>query len=304
MFKKGCRLRSAFPVSINKMTPQLELAAITDEFSPQLEIALDAMSAIGMTGAELRVLWGKNIMDASDDEVRRAMDLIHAHNMHVLGIASPLLKCVLPGGGDVDRRFQQDMFNSNQTIDDQPKLAARALRLCEMTGAKIVRVFSYWRTVTPERCHDAVCRALTDLGKLAAPQGVIIGLENEQSCNLGTAAEIVKVYADVHETNVQLVWDPANMAVAGESPFPGGYALLPKDRIAHVHAKDCHMEGLKPEWGPLGTRDLDWKGQIAALLADGYKGAVSLETHWPGPGGDKVLGSTICGWNLRGLLSA
>ncbi len=301
------RAPSTFDVletSINIMTPKLELAAITDEFSPQLEPALDAMAAIGMTGAELRVVWGKNIMDLSDDEVVRTMDLIRAHDMHVLSIASPLLKCVLPGGGDVDTRFQQDMFNSNQTIEDQPRLAERALRLCELTGAKIIRVFSYWRTVEPSRCHDAICKALVGLGELAAPQGVIIGLENEHACNVGTASEVVKVFADVPNANVQLVWDPANMLVGGESPFPGGYGILPKNRIAHVHAKDCRMDGHKPEWGPLGTRDVDWKGQIAALLADGYKDAVSLETHWPGPGGDKMLGSTICGWNLRGLLSA
>ena len=56
-------------------------------------------------------------------------------------------------------------------------------------------------------------------------------------------------------------------------------------------------------FGPVGTCGVDWKGQIAALLADGYTGAVSLETHWPGPAGDKLQASTICGWNLRFLLA-
>jgi sugar phosphate isomerase/epimerase len=54
---------------------------------------------------------------------------------------------------------------------------------------------------------------------------------------------------------------------------------------------------------PLGTGALDWKGQFAALVRDGYRGWVSLETHWPGPGGDKLQGSAICAWNLRGLLT-
>lgn len=56
-------------------------------------------------------------------------------------------------------------------------------------------------------------------------------------------------------------------------------------------------------WGPVGTRDIDWKGQLAALHADGYKGYVSLETHWPGPQDNKYEASWICGWNLRGLAS-
>ena len=58
----------------------------------------------------------------------------------------------------------------------------------------------------------------------------------------------------------------------GEDPFPHGYSLLPPDRIGHVHAKDCSLDGHKPEWGPLGTRSVDWKGQIAALIRDGYRG--------------------------------
>ena len=36
------------------MNPKLELAAITDEFSPDLAIAVDAMAPIGMTACELR----------------------------------------------------------------------------------------------------------------------------------------------------------------------------------------------------------------------------------------------------------
>ena len=64
------------------------------------------------------------------------------------------------------------------------------------------------------------------------------------------------------------------------------------------------MEGEKPVWGPLGTRHVAWKEQIAALLADRYRGYISLETHWPGPDSNKLEASRICGWNLRGLAAA
>jgi sugar phosphate isomerase/epimerase len=165
-------------------------------------------------------------------------------------------------------------------------------------------VFSYWRTVDPEKSFDDIVKALTGLAQKAAKEDLIIGLENEHACNIGLAAEAAKVLGAARHPNLRLVWDPANALVGGENPFPHGYGLLPKDRIVHVHAKDCHMEGHKPVWGPLGTRSVDWKGQIAALMADGYAGWLSLETHWPGPGGDKMAGSTICGWNLRGLAAA
>jgi len=283
------------------VNPKLPIAAITDEFSPDLEVALDAMSAIGMTGAELRVCWGKNIMDLMEDELDRVLDQVQSRGMEVMSIASPLLKCVLPNASDVDTRFQQDIFAAKHTFEDQPRLTEHAFHIAKKMGARIIRVFSYWRTVQPEKAFDAVIRALADLADKAAKEDLIIGIENEHACHLGTAQETAAALNAVDHPHLKLVWDPANAYVAGENPFPHGYNLLPKNRIIHVHAKDCHVENHKPEWGPLGTRDVDWKGQIAALLNDGYRGYLSLETHWPGPKGNKLMGSTICGWNLRGL---
>jgi len=286
------------------MTPKLRIAAITDEFSPNLETALDAMKPIGMTGAELRVIDGKNIMNLSDDELKRAKNTLDARGFEVISIASPVLKCVLPDAPDVDTRFQQDIFASKHTYEDQPRLAQHAFEIAKLFGAKIIRVFSYWRTVDPDRCFDRVCSSLEGLARQAAAEDLIIGLENEHACNIGTATEAARVLRAVVHPNLKLVWDPANALVAGETPFPDGYRLLPADRIVHVHAKDCHMEGHTPIWGPLGSRHVDWKGQVDALQRDGYTGWLSLETHWPGPAGNKLEASVICGWNLRGLASA
>ena len=286
------------------MNPKLRIAAITDEFSPDLSVALEPMAAIGMTGAELRVVFGKNMMNLTPEELDLAKTLIDAKGMEVIAIASPLLKCVLPGGGEVDSRFQHDIFASKHTFEDQPRLTDHAFVVAKKMGARVIRVFSYWRTVDPEKCFDGIVKALSNLAEAAAKEDLIIGLENEHACNIGTAAETARILDVVKHPNLKLVWDPANALVGGETPFPYGYGLLPKDRIVHVHAKDCHMEGHIPIWGPLGTRSVDWKGQIAALLADGYSGYLSLETHWPGPNGNKLEGSVICGWNLRGLAAA
>jgi len=281
----------------------IQPAAITDEFSHNLDIALPAMAECGMTGAELRVLNGKNIMDLSDAEIDEATAKVHAHGMKVISIASPLLKCVLPNAPEIDTRFQQDVFAAKHTVEDQPSLTERAFEIAERTGAKIIRVFSYWRTLNPDACFDRIATALSDLAAKAEARGLIIGIENEHACNISTGADTAKLLAAVPNATLQVVWDPANAYVAGESPIPEGYAALPKNRIIHVHAKDCRLEDHKPIWGLLGDMDLDWPQQIRALQADGYQGYVSLETHWPGPGGDKLAGSKLCGRNLARLLS-
>jgi len=281
------------------------IAAITDEFSTDdLDAALDAMLSVGMTGAELRLVYGRNVVDLTDTELDRARAAVEARGMRVLGIASPVLKCVLPNGPPIDARFQQDVFGSAYTYEDQPRLATRALEVAARVGAPLIRVFSGWRTVDPAALTETIAAELRGLAERAHGHGVTIGLENEHACNVGTGAEAARMLAAVQHPGVGLIWDPANASILGEEPFPDGYAALPPGRVIHVHAKDCMVNGHTPTWGPLGEMAIDWSGQIGALARDGYAGAISLETHWRGKDGNRLDASLICGRNLRDLVAA
>jgi len=279
------------------------LAAVTDEFSPtDLDRALDAMSRAGMTGVELRLVWGRNIVDLDDDEVDRVVEAVDRRGMRVLSIASPVLKCVLPDGPALDPAIQQDSFASTHTAADQQRLAGRAFAIASRTGARIVRVFSYWRTVDPAACFDRVAAALAGLASQAAGQGLIVGLENEHACNVATGAEAGRLLAAIDHPALQLIWDPGNSLAAGEQPYPEGFARVPSHRIGHVHVKDAIRSAGRPRWAELGKGEIDWRGQIAALASEGYAGAFSLETHWTGPHGDKFEASEICAKALRSLV--
>jgi L-ribulose-5-phosphate 3-epimerase len=282
---------------------RFRLAAITDEFSPDLETALQGMAAVGMTGAELRLVSGRNMIDLDDGEIDRVRATVEARGMTVVSLASPLLKCVLPNAPPLDTRIEHDVFGSPYTFEDQPRLTRRAFEIAQRAGAGIIRVFSYWRTIEPERCFPAAAAALHDLGKEAERHGIVIALENEQACNAGTGEEAARLLSLVDHPAVKALWDPANASILGETPYPDGYRRLPTARIVHVHAKDCIVRDHKPTWGPVGEMGVDWKGQIAALRRDGYSGWISLETHWTGPNGDKFEASTICGKNLQSLIA-
>src|SRR5205085_10056772 len=185
------------------MPQRFRVAAITDEFSPDIEKSVASMVEIGMTGAELRMVFGKNIIDLTDDELDRAKQICNSRNLEIISIASPLLKCVLPGTPPVDSRFQQDMFAAKHNFEDQPRLTARAFEIAHRLGARIVRVFSYWRSVEPEKCFDGVIEALQGLAAKAAKEDVIIGLENEHACNIATASETARVLAVIDHPNLK-----------------------------------------------------------------------------------------------------
>ena len=279
------------------------MAAITDEFSPDLELALDAMTAAGIEGAELRLVNGTNVVDLTDREADLARLAVERRRMTVVGIASPLLKCVLPGGPPLVPDIQQDVFGSRYAFSDQTRLTDRALTVAERVGAPLIRVFSYWRTTDPEACQDRVVSALGALANRAQDRGVIIGLENEFACNVGTGGETARLLEALQHPALKVIWDPANAFILGETPFPDGYSQLPLDRIAHVHAKDCVLSGHTPVWGCVGDMGIDWRGQLAALRRDRYAGWISLETHWTGPTGDKLEASTLCAGALRDLIA-
>ena len=111
------------------MELRLPLAAITDEFTPELDAAAQAMLGPGIQRAELRVLWGRNIMDLSDADLERARVILDSHGMNAVSIASPLLKCVLPDSPPIDSRFEHDVFASAHAYDDQSRIVA--MSFCE-----------------------------------------------------------------------------------------------------------------------------------------------------------------------------
>lgn len=285
------------------MSVRLTLAAITDEYSQDLGTALEAMAEVGMTGVELRTVAGRNIVDLTNAELDDVRDQVESRGMRILSIASPVLKCTLPGGPPLDPSFQMDVFGSPRTFEDQPALIDRSFEVANRTGAGLIRVFSYWRTVEPSKCFGAVRQALEALAERADADDLVIGLENEHACNIATAAETAQLLEVVRHPALQVIWDPANALVAGEAaPYPDGYHLLPKRRIVHVHAKDCFVTGHTPTWTSIG-QNLNWRAQIRSLVDDGFRGAISLETHWKGPNGnDKFEASRACARILRDLI--
>jgi L-ribulose-5-phosphate 3-epimerase len=282
----------------------MTLAAISDEFSSDLGVALPAIARAGITHLELRVVNGRNILQLTDVELREVMNEIAAHGMTVIGIASPLFKWDIPGGPATDPRFQQDVFGASYTHADLPALQQRAFEVARQTGARLIRVFSYWRTVNPEACRSRIADTLHAIAVEAARHDILIGLENEFACNVATGAELAQTLDDVPHPHLVAIWDPANAFLLGERAYPDGYTRLPPARLGHVHAKDCTVDQGRANWGPIGEMGVDWKGQIAALRRDGYAGAISLETHWSGPGGNKIAGSEICAKNLAALLTS
>jgi sugar phosphate isomerase/epimerase len=286
--------------SMSDSDSPFRVSVINDEISQDFGHACEVASKeFGMGWMELRGMWKKNIVSLDEKEVAEARRILEKYKLKVTDIASPLFKVDWPGAPKSKFR-ESGSFGANFTPGQQDEVLERAMDLAKAFQTDRVRCFDFWRLEDQAPYRTAMNDRLRDAAEKAAKKGIILVLENESACNTATGAEAAKVLSAVQSPSFMLNWDPGNAAAAGEIPFPGGYNLLPKDRIGHCHCKDVVKVG-KGDWAPMGGGVIDWAGQFQALKRDKYHYAVSLETHWEG-GGSKEQSSRKSWAGMKNLL--
>jgi sugar phosphate isomerase/epimerase len=275
--------------------PTFEFSVLSDEISQDFGHACEVASRrFGMRWIELRTLWDKNIVQLDSSEVAEAARLVKEHQLQVSGIAGPLFKVDWPGAPLPTKNEQRDHFNARFTFAQQDEVLERSIALAKTFSATRVRCFDFWRLNNQAPYREAMNEALQNAAEKAGRHGMTLLLENEHACNTATGAESAEVLASVQSKHFMLNWDPGNAAMAGETPFPDGYDLLPKNRISLCHCKDVAVNGSMRNWAQIGKGTIDWVGQFAALKRDEYRGVISLETHWRGAGSPEA--SSIQCW--------
>jgi sugar phosphate isomerase/epimerase len=263
------------------------VAVINDEISADFDHACSvAAKDFGLGWIELRSMWNKNITALDASQIAEAKGILAKYNLKVTDIASPLFKVDWPGAPLSKQSERRDTFHAEADFKAQDALLEHCIELAKAFGTDRIRCFDFWRLEDAKPYRAAINDKLRQAAQRAAKDKLILVLENEMACNTATGEESAAVLGAVTEPNFMLNWDPGNAATfAGSIPYPDGYALLPKNRIGHCHAKSVvRKPDGKWEWAPVGKGVVDWAGQLKALAKDGYRHAVSLETHWRGAG--------------------
>jgi len=263
------------------------LSVINDEISQDFEKTCEIVSKdFGLHWIELRGMWNKNITELNEKEIADARAILKKYQLRVTDIASPLFKVDWPGAPLSKNSEHRDQFKADFDFKQQDKLLAHCIELTKAFETNRIRCFDFWRLDDQKPYRDAINKKLREAAEVCAKHDVILLLENEMSCNTATGEESAAVLKAIPNKNFMLNWDPGNAATfADNTPYPTGYELLPKERIGHCHCKDVKRKpDGKYEWAAVGDGVVDWVGQFQALQKDGYRHAVSLETHWRGAG--------------------
>jgi len=260
------------------------IAVINDEIAQDFgRVCEVAAREFGMEWIELRSMWNKNIVNLNSAEIAEAQRILQKYKLRVTDIASPLFK-VDWEGAPRSKFSEHNDFHADFTFKQQDEVLERSLELAKAFSTDRVRCFDFWRLDDQGPFRAAINEKLLAAASKAGKQGITLLLENDSALNTATGAEAAKVLNAVKSPNLMLNWDPGNAAASGETPYPDGYNLLPKERIGHCHCKDVVRRGKEYDWVPMGRGVVNWISQFKALKRDGYHFAVSLETHWGGGG--------------------
>lgn len=243
------------------------LGVISDEISQDFETVAKVSAEFGLAAVEIRSVNNKppHALDAGD--IVHIKRVAADAGLAICGIATPFYKC------DIDNTDER-----TEHLEILRKCAAIAHAL----GTNLLRCFAFWNTGRTLERWDEIVGAFEEPLRIAEAEGVVLGMENESSTSLSTAALTRRFIDEIARPNVRAIWDPANELYAdgGVTPYPDAYEVL-KPVMIHGHMKDGarNADG-KLESVPVGEGLIDWSGQFQRYIEDGYEGYLCLETHW------------------------
>jgi len=246
---------------------------ISDEVSQDMPVVARFVKNFGFDGFELRSMAGRSFKDLTKLDVAEVSALVKSEGWKIYGCASPVFKCEL-----------DDAAGTKEHIE----IFKRSIETAKALDCKLIRVFTFLRQpVAPDDAAiDRIAGHLRELIDLASAAGITVGVENESSCIIGTVEEVQRLLPKLPAQGWGIIWDPCNVLfVPGSSASATGNFAQIAPKVIHVHAKDAirHRKAGN-EYGahpvPVGVGEVDWRSHLKELDQNGYRGMISLETHW------------------------
>ncbi|MBM4429104.1 MAG: sugar phosphate isomerase/epimerase [Chloroflexi bacterium] len=207
-----------------------------------------------------------------------------------VGLAIPCLAASVGGFSQAEAATVQRQLNDLR----------RLLEMAMVLGCPLVRVWAggpepgqatatHW-----QRAAEGLRQAT----EMAASYGLCLGLETHYGYLQQDVAGVCRLLALVGRVEVGVIYDPANLYVAGAEHGPEVVRFLGQ-RILHVHVKDSFraaasepdVMGPAPYFyrpQPLGQGGVGYPPILAALRDIGYTGFLSDESRRPGMDGAEV----------------
>lgn len=261
-------------MTLSTMTFPDRFTFISDEVSQELPVIRAFVREFKLPGIELRSFGGRAFKDLTREDVAAIGAAAREEGWKIFGCSTPVFKCALEDA---------------KAIQEHRDIFKRSLEVARTLNSDLLRIFTFLRQpnpLEPQRLAR-VTEHLLGLVEIAKGSGVRIGIENEHSCLTGTVEEMEAILAGLPKDTVGAIWDPCNVLyVPGATPPKADNLTRLAPRLFHVHLKDAAPraaatgDALLAVGTPVGVGEVNWRAHLRTLRQNGYRGMLSLETHW------------------------
>lgn len=263
----------------------MHISIVTDELSGDPETAFELGLEWGVDRFELRGVYGDRVPRISDHARHRLVRAVRDFGVKITAVSPGLFKLPYPSDqpghsnlGWMDAGLYGGWRNAQDLLDDHhSRLLPETIEFAAEIGAPTIICFSFSRAgATQGAAPSSVVDMLAAAAERCSAAGIDLLVETEEGHWADTgerSAEFVRRVGNGLGVN----WDPANALIDGDVPWPTGYDFV-GPYVRNVHFKDARVYP-SGRWELLAEGDVDWRGQIAALAASGYRGSIAIEPH-------------------------
>lgn len=264
----------------------MKICIVTDEVSGDPETAIELGVGWGVTDFELRGVGTSRVPYLSAYQKESLQTALQAFSARIVALSPGLFK--FPYQPRSRDRFPVQaidvgIYDRWKTSRDQieyhlNEVLPDSIDLAKELGVGVIVAFGFHRAgQAPGEPPDEVLRVFSNAAGLVEAAGMQLALEVEADFWADTGLRTAQFINLVNHPCLTVNWDPGNALVAGDNPYPEGYNHV-RDFVGHVHFKDVELTAAG-DYQYAVEGQIDWPGQVAALIENDYQGYIAVETH-------------------------
>ncbi len=242
------------------------LSILGDSISKDLLEQLVIMESEGIKYLDLREIWGKNVLELTDEEAKMVKHILDERGFKVSSIFSSI------GDVEIEEDFQNHL-----------RLLRKAIDLAKFLGIHFIRIFSYRipEKEKPEKWREEVIERMKEKVRMAEREDIILVHENEKGSYGDTPERCRDIMETVNSPYLRMSFNPANFVIQNIKPFQVAYPIL-EEYISYVHIKDARRTENNFQFVPSGEGEGEIREFLSALREKDYHGFLSLEPQIEG----------------------
>lgn len=243
----------------------MKLAFITDEVTQRFDDAVRFAKENGLAGLELRSVEDMPIDAVPAGTLRKWRQRLDAEGLTVCGLAGSFYKCV----------------PEPDAIGAELEKLSRLCDAADLLGCTHLRGFAFFAPPEGPLPAERLAPFFEQPVRMLEQRGKTLLIEADPSVNTSSHAALARLVKAIGSPRVRAIFDPGNCLYdpLGETPFPDGYEAI-RPWLAHIHIKDAVRGETGSRCVRVGDGQVGYPALLRRLAADGYRGWLSMETHY------------------------